>query len=243
MKLDFRLIDLKYELNLIEESIHEIDAAIERAKAEEEENFKRITKELGEYDDIEWELNRQEFVEKVEFLIPRTFRNPAVVSIYSILEVGLTEIADEIQKKKGIDINIRDLRERSIINSSKLYFNIVLKFDLNPTGKTWEALKNLESIRNAIAHTNGRIGMLRDGQRKKIINLEKNLSGLEIHHGFIIVDKELLNSFYYTVKTLLDDLIKNYIEFRDNQATDSRMHPLIELCDNTFKTIKSIFNL
>jgi len=68
----------------------------------------------------------------------------------------------------------------------------------------------LSEIRNAIAHTNGRLDMLRDRTRNRILNWEKKKIGIESQWGYIIVDAAFLRKTFSSVQTSLLELVERY---------------------------------
>lgn len=214
--LDFRLLEIEselfaldYHLNLIEEQIRNKEA-FERLLLE-----KRIKKLGLTHDNLDWQIEHYEFNRIVDFLLPRFLRSTFLVSLYAVYESAVIEIAKLIQKQKGFPISINDLRD-NFLNRSKKYYQI-MGVQLS-SDEAWERITMLSDLRNAIAHANGRIEMLKRDIQEKIRKWENQKIGIYSMNGFLIFEESFLRETLRLVSSSLNDLVERYKAWDDNQA-------------------------
>jgi hypothetical protein len=214
--LDFRLLDidlelsaLDYHLKILEEQIKN-KTAFERLVLQKEIKKRRISP-----DEPDWQYLHEEFYHIADFLLPRLFRAPYLVSLYAVYESSVIEIASIMQKQKDITISINDLRG-DFLERAKIYFKSIIDFKLC-SDKAWHRITMLSVLRNAIAHANGRIEMLKNEIKTKIKTLEKQKVGISIENGFVIVDDVFLRDTLSLVSSSLNDLVERYKKWDDNQ--------------------------
>ena len=108
LNVDFRLIDVSLELHALEGHFNLIEKQLEELKEREQVAFTgRCKKENLTPDDPEWDLARQERDHNIEFIYPRIFLGPFIVSLYAVYETSVIEIANLIQKKQNREIGIK----------------------------------------------------------------------------------------------------------------------------------------
>lgn len=219
INFDFRLLDVSLELHALKDHYELIEKQIfllghaEKASLDEFREKNKLTPE-----DPEWDFARQEFDDKVEFLLPRFFWGPFIVSLYAVLETSVIEIANLIQQSQKQGLSINDLKG-NFLERAKKYYKNVLKFELCSDNNIWQRIKMLVEVRHAIAHSNGRIDMLNNNSKKKIKALEKQNLGISSHYNYILVDSNFAKETFAKVRLLLEDLVKRYKEWDTNQKT------------------------
>jgi len=212
LDIDLELFALDYHLNLIEEQIRN-KAAFESVLSE-----KKIKKRGLTPNDLEWHEEQRELDYIIDFLLPRFFRAPFIISLYAVYESGVTEVAALIQKNKELSFSINDLRG-DFLERAKKYFSDVIKFQLCSDNKSWQRISMLSELRNAIAHANGRIEMLNKGTKQKIKNWEKERVGISSITGYIVFEERFLRDTFSLVSASLNDLVERYKKWDDNQGT------------------------
>ena len=94
LNVDFRLLDVSLEIHALEDHFELIRTQIshlsevERSMLDEFRRKEKLTPE-----DPEWDFARQECDHKVEFLLPRFFWGPFLITLYAVYETAVTEIA------------------------------------------------------------------------------------------------------------------------------------------------------
>lgn len=219
INIDFRLLDVSLELNALDDHYELIEKQITHLNRVEKEALDQYRKKENlTPEDPEWDFARQEFDRKVEFLIPRFFWGPFIVSVYAVFETSVMEIARLMQYslKQGIALN--DLRG-DFLERAKKYYKHVLNFDLYCNDKDWQQIKILTDIRHAIAHANGRVDMLSDGIKRKLKEIENQNIGISIYYNYLIVDPCFSKEAFSAVKSILENLVDRYKEWDTKQRT------------------------
>lgn len=130
INVDLRLLDVSSELHVLEDHYELIEKQIshlshaEKVALDEYRKKENLTPE-----DPEWDFAGQKCDHKVEFLLPRFFWGPFIVSLYAVLETSVIEIARLIEQRQRQGITINDLRG-DFLERAKKYYKNVLKFEL-----------------------------------------------------------------------------------------------------------------
>lgn len=219
INVDFRLLDVSLELHALEDHYELIEKQIshlihaEKVSLDEYRKKEKLTPE-----DPEWDFARQECDRKIEFLLPRFFWGPFIVSLYAVLETSVLEIARLIQQNQKQGIGINDLRG-DFLERAKKYYKNVIKFELCGDTNTWQRIKILAEVRHAIAHANGRLDMLNENTKKRIKALEKQNLGISSHYNYILLDSYFAKETFSKVRSLLKSLVDRYKEWDTKQKT------------------------
>ena len=217
--LDFRLEDVSMELDTLAEHYKLIKKQISHLNQLEDKSRAEYCKENSlTPDDGDWDIARQEFDHKVEFLFPRFFWGPFIVSLYAVFEASLTEIANLMKKTKNHGIAINDLRG-DFLERAKKYYKYVLNFKLYNDDSDWHLIKTLIDIRNAIAHTNGRMDSLNETVNKRIKKLEKQNIGVSIYYNYVLIDSNFSWNVFSAVTSILENLVSRYKIWDTKQKT------------------------
>ena len=218
--LDFRLLDVSLELYALEEYLDTMEKQIDHIAASEKLNLEAaIRNQKITPDDPEWHFEHQGYDNRVDFLLPRFFRGPFLVSLYAVYEASVTEIARLLQKGQCLGISIDDLRGDDFLDRAKKYYKHILNFEVCADNSAWQQIKMLSEVRNAIAHTNGRIEMLREKAKKNILNWEKKRIGIDTNGGYIVVDRGFVERTFSKVQSSLKDLVQRYKQWDADYKT------------------------
>lgn len=208
---DFRLLDVSLELHALGTYLETMEKQIDLIAEDEKRNLEQaILNQNVTPDDPEWDIEQQYYEDRVDFLLPRFFRSPYLVSLYAVYEVSVMEIAKLIQKGQGQSISINDIRGKNFLDRASKYYKHILNFELCTNNLAWQQLKMLSEVRNAIAHTNGRIEMLQNNAKRNILEWEKKRVGIEIIWGYIVVDQNFVEKTFSMVRSSLEDLVERY---------------------------------
>ncbi len=220
INVDFRLLDVSLELDALEEYLKTMEKQIDYiARSKKIILDDDIRKQNLTPDDPEWDFKQQDYDYIVKFLLPRFFRGPFLVSLYAVYEASVTEIARLIQKSQGHAISINDLRGNDFLDRAKKYYKHILDFDLCTDKSSWQQIKMLSEIRNAIAHTNGRIEMLRGPAKEKLLNWEKKRIGINTQLGYIVINRAFVQKTFSQVQLSLEDLVQRYRQWDSIQKS------------------------
>ena len=219
INVDFRLLDVSLELHALEDHYELIEKQIsnlrhtEKASVDEYRKKENLTPE-----DPEWDFARQECDHKVEFLLPRFFWGPFIVSLYAVLETSVIEIARLIQQSQKQGITINDLRG-DFLERAKKYYKNVLKFELCSDDNAWQRIKILAEVRHVIAHANDRLDMLNENTKRRIKALEKQNLGISSYYNYLLLDSYFAKETFSKVRSLLESLVERYKEWDTKQKS------------------------
>ena len=220
IKIDLRLLGVSMELSTLETHIELIEEQITRGGEAAERQFRDKRRELNCDDETDWDLLRQERDYQVDFVLPRVLRIPFLVTLFTVYEAAVTEIASLVQEKKGIRISIDDLKG-GLLNRAQKYYGSVLEFQLSQGTQHWQRISLLFDLRNSIAHTNGRLDLVKSQRKRKILRNP----GVSEYLGCIVVNADFLQESFMLVKEELEGLVDRYKQWdtgnRSSLATSS----------------------
>ena len=145
-----------------------------------------------------------------EFRLPRILYYPFLVSLYTVYEWELSEIANLIQEKSGKDESLANTKGKDFLDRAKKYFRITLKYEFSQNNQAWERTRILAEIRHAIAHANGHLELVREGKRKQIKKWIEQDIGIEEYYGDIIVSGAFVTEAFKIAKGELENLIERF---------------------------------
>lgn len=215
--LDFRLLDVSLEIHALEDQYDLIKEQLIHFQSVESKKLDDLSKKLT-LDEADWHFANQEYNHKIDFLYPRFFWGPFIVALYAVYETAVIEIAKLIQQTQKQKISINDLKG-NFLERASLYYKHVINFELCNNNSTWEKIKILSELRNAIAHSNGRTDMLNKNTRNRIRNLEKQKIGITTHYRFIIFDETYIKTTFESVRSTLNDLVERYKDWDNHQKS------------------------
>jgi hypothetical protein len=204
VEIELELSALDYHLNLIEEQIRN-KKAFEKIKSQHKINKLNLTP-----DDLEWHEEQRELDYIVEFLLPRLFRGPFLISLYAVYESAVIEIAKLLQAQKGINFLIKDQKGKNFLDKAKKYYEQTLDFLLYFDEVAWKRIIILSKVRNTIAHANGRIEMLKPKAQENIKTWEIQNIGISSMSGFLVIEERFLRETLRLVSASLNNLVERY---------------------------------
>ena len=185
---------LTIHLELIEEQVVQA-----RTKAKEVLDAKKVEmKQFPEhYDQSSWDLSHEEYNWLVEVTYPRILRNPFLVSLFSLYESSVRQIAERIREEEGVEKPMS--RGGGFLKNARRYYEEILDFKLSRSCKHWRRLVLLSDLRNALAHTNGNVKTV----RPEILARLLKQPGIHKEGCFIVVSRVFMEQ---TVKMVREDL-------------------------------------
>ncbi len=209
LNIDLRFVEVLYELNATERYISLFEGQLPiLVKQEEDKALDRIREERLDMDDGETDLIRQELYDLTENVLPRFFRNAILVTLWSIFESAMIDIANELQSAQQRALGIDDIKGDFLERTNK-YFRHIVNFPLNVSGKEWQRINMLKVLRNAIAHCNGRFeNITKDKDKKEIRKWEKANIGISVEmFGNLMFSKPFVAETFYCVNNFLTSVI------------------------------------
>jgi hypothetical protein len=221
-KYDFRLLELKGDIYALEAHLKLVEDQIERIQKKERLRLNTYIRSEGlSPEDSDYHLAINEYDEHIEILLPRFFRCPFLVSLFSVYESAVTEIAQLMKKTLSHGISLNDIKG-SFLERAKKYYKHILRFELCSDPNIWQKIMMLAELRHAIAHVNGRIEMLNKDSRKIIKNWESEKVGVTTYSGYIVCDAKIVFKLFQSVRVALEDLMLRYKQWDDNKNHTNR---------------------
>lgn len=204
---DFRFVELFCELYALEQYMDSVESQLPDILKREEKKTYKTLRQKG-YDKDEFERHQMyEQIAEFEEVLPRHFRSSILVTLWSIFESAIYEIAEEVRGRQNQEIRLRDIRGDDFLDCAQKYFNHIIKIPLNTEGTPWQHLKMFYKLRNAIVHANGRLENLRnDKTLKNIKKLVKTDIGIQEINGIIQFSVDLIKETFLIVLHMLQDL-------------------------------------
>lgn len=211
--IDLRFREIEAELFVVLQHAEAVERQLPQIA--ESERY-RLGQELYSIDDEDEYREMESWIEEfVEEVVPRLYRSPLLVELWAVLESGIIEIANYLQKQQGHSISVQDLRSNNDFERAAKYYDRVLRFPLIKAGDIRERLKMLVLVRNVVAHCNGRIEVINEDRLRKICAWEEKYGEISTDRAYLTFTAVFVESMALAVKTLLEDLIKRV---RENTA-------------------------
>jgi hypothetical protein len=217
--IDIRLLDVVLELSELYYYLDFLEKQIKERQSDYRSDLQKIIKEQGlTPDDSDWQIVH-EFEYMAEFWLPRVFRGPFLISLYAVYESAVIEVAKLFQRQKEIKTSIKDQNGKNFLDKAKKYYNKINGFILNSDQEAWDRITMLSDLRNAIAHANGRIEMIKPETRENIKRWEEDDIGISAMNGFIVIEEAFLRDTLSLVSASLNNLVERYKEWDDRQTS------------------------
>lgn len=163
----------------------------------------------------EWGHDEMSHIYYIEDSMPRYIRTPFLISIFSLFENSTKQLLKYAQDKEGKSLSLKDINDRDLHLKHKKYIKHVLEFDFDFDHGEIDELKNINQLRNCIAHANGNIAAT-DARTKSLIQrLELEDKRVEVIDQQLDISYEYLVSSLETITSLLESLM-SYIEAKYN---------------------------
>lgn len=208
VSIDFRFLEIGYELWALDHMLDVFEQQIAYLRDQDTiRTYSRLRHEAGQVDDAERDLEIEMLSERVEVVVPRFLRYPLMVAAWAVYEAGVTEVARNVAGRLDAKRGLSDVGRGGFLARASRYFTEVLNVALDPDSERMKRLEQLATTRHAIAHTNGRVALLKRKPRDSIKKMVEEGFGVFIAEGFIVVDADLARKFVTAVTSSLGDLV------------------------------------
>lgn len=125
-----------------------------------------------------------------EEVLPNLHRQAALITLFSFLERELNDLCDLFYNELNNRIALGDLRDKGI-DRARLYLAKVAGLQLGESNGIWSEIKNIQILRNLIAHNGGVFateGNRREQAVKRYIDRTNSLSSVaevQLERGFL----------------------------------------------------------
>jgi hypothetical protein len=142
-----------------------------------------------------------------DIALPRMLRGPFIVSLWAVFESGVIEIGEYVREKEGKVLRQNDIRGEGMLERAKKYYEHILKFPFIDDQRNWQTLKMVNTIRDAIAHSNGRLDRVKPDAAKKIKEWVNANLGITAEGDLLILSKAFVENAYLTINGCIQGLI------------------------------------
>ncbi len=114
-----------------------------------------------------------------------------------------------MQERKGLETPL-NAGKGDFLGRARKYYRDDLNLELSSSNQSWERLKILAMLRNAIVHANGHLDRVNPQNRKKIFKWIEQDIGIEDYDGELTVNGSFVRKTFQIVKGDLEDLINRF---------------------------------
>jgi len=190
------LLEATMEVFAIEDYYELIEKQIEHVQKTQKLKLDAyIVSEKLTPDDPEWQEAIQEYYHLVDFLLPRFFRGPFLVSLYALYESVVTEIANLAQASHPNSKRFSNYKRGGKLNfldRSREYYAEILCIELCSDESAQSRLLALLEFRHALAHANGRLELVHQAKKPVVLELIRTLPDVDTHSGYITFGKDFV---------------------------------------------------
>jgi hypothetical protein len=204
---DFRFVELYHELYALEEYMKSVKSQMPDLIQKEEKKAYDSLREKGyENDPIERQQVQQQLYQLIEEVLPRYFLGPILITLWAIFESAVSEIAKEVKDQQAHMLSISDINGDFLERTNK-YFNHIQQLTINTRNNSWQHLRMLYVLRNALAHANGRLDNIKSEKDKsKIKQWAKKGIGIDHINGSLMFTVEFVKDTYSIVFKVIKNL-------------------------------------
>jgi len=209
-----RLNEILFQLGALRDHLQLVEKQIAHKKIIEKRRLDKLIRNRGlSIEDSEVRDASDYYNFMMGFHLPLFLRNTFLVSLYAVYESTVTDVADMMKERQSQSLSMSDLRG-NLLEKALKYYNHILKFDLYVNEIDWNRIKMLLELRNAVAHSNSRIDMIKDNKKNKISAWESQKIGLSFRNGYIIIEEQLAESLFASVRSTLINLRVRYQKWK-----------------------------
>jgi hypothetical protein len=208
--IDYRFLEIEAELFALGEYSEAVERQLPLAVQSE---TKRLESELVGGDDEYDIYNKEQWIYQfTEVELPRFFRSPILIALWAIFESAVLRIARYLQRERGLALSIQDLRGKNDFDKYQKYYEHVLGFPLIGVEEMQEDLDMLLLARNALAHSNGLVEMIKLDNLQKIRSWERVHGLVSTEREYLGVSTEFVQRMSHAVSVVLSDLMRRVKE-------------------------------
>jgi hypothetical protein len=119
--------------------------------------------------------------------IAANFYGAFTFSISAALESSLTDLCGYVKAREQCDFKLSDLREQNSVKKALLYLQIVLRERFAGVDRNQKSLRDLQNVRNVLAHANGSVVEQQPDRKKELETLAASGKMIKISDGHVVV--------------------------------------------------------
>jgi hypothetical protein len=150
----------------------------------------------------------EQYREEVDALFPKVFRGGYVISLWSVFESCIKNVAEYTRKERNLPFGLQELRAGDFLKQVELFFEKVTGVNAFPDREHRKKLQELKDLRNALAHHDGSVPELPDSLRGRSRD-EYLVRGMlifrDLHHEFAVPTAAYAEAATQLVEVYLQD--------------------------------------
>ncbi|GAB3289278.1 hypothetical protein [Parahaliea aestuarii] len=204
MDINYPGIGIKPELSMLRDYLGIMEISIERVGSE------YIAKEEEKNRGADQDEYRYCYL-IAEEEIPRVIRNPAFVSIYSLLESSISALLKYAQEKENKTLSFREVGRGSLLSRANKYMKNILNYEFEFKNIQLEKVADIYKVRNFIVHSNGSLDDMTNDVDKPLMKCDEKFYITSTYFGRAGVTSEYLIDSFDFVESSIRDLM-SYME-------------------------------
>jgi hypothetical protein len=198
MDVNYPGIGIKPELSMVRDYLGVMESSIEKISSEylAEEEKKNQGNDPEEY--------RYCYL-IAEEEIPRIIRNPAFVSIYSLLESSINQLLKYGQDKENKTLSFKEVGRGSLLSRANKYMANILNYEFEFTNQQLEKVSGIYKVRNFIVHSNANLDEMTNDIDKALMKCD---------------EKGYITSTYFVQVGVTSDFLIDSLEFVEKAIGD-----------------------
>ena len=155
-----------------------------------------------------------EFQEQLDYLgvtleqdIAGNFYGAFAISVAAALEGSLSDLCEYIHKREGCELRVSDLREPGTVKRALLYVRTVLRSSIQVSSNDDTALRDLQNVRNSLAHANGKLSDQRPDRVRELERLAQSQTLIRIKDDTVLVLPRFLQRSLNAAESVVNQVI------------------------------------
>ena len=202
-----------HRLDGLATALHVVEEQLAHARVQEEKRLRTKLRSHLHPDDVE--LEKESFSQTVDQLLPKIFLGGFVISLWSVFEACVKDLAEYTKQTRNFPFGLDELRSGDFLKQMEMFFHGVIVLEAFPDKQVRSKIKELKDLRNALAHHDGSTSKLPESLRAKHSN-QYDALGLQVyrdlHHEYAIPNADYVRRSLMLVKTYLESLSQRLYE-------------------------------
>lgn len=203
--LDLRFLEIETSLSdilsLYKIQIEQMDAFVNKAHDQM----------LSCDDPDEYKMYQQIYEHTKEVDAPRFFLHGTILFAWSTYETLLSTFARRLVETKHPELKIRPQKLKGpILERIKLFFADILKIPAIHSDEDWAFLGNVYTVRNAIAHENGDLYLMKDTTIKNLKKIDKDSTRFIFSQSHFNVTQQYTDDIIFNMHRILSEAFDKY---------------------------------
>lgn len=182
-----------------------------RTRAKHELETKKAQFEPEEY----YQQKLREVDEAADKHIPRYARMAAIVPLWGIFELTVTDITNYVAEREKAKLKQKEIKAGNFIEQIQKYYDGVLGISLPWAPSELKEISLFYKVRNAIAHRNGEFGDDAPQRKKEIKDVVSQLDGVTMHGDQIEISSTYIESsskLVFSMITSLNQMVREHYD-------------------------------